>query len=96
MEHKDQKKKIKLAGTYDATYSRYTRQTLKEALSQPKTKVGKPSLTWIKLVEQNLQPIIQLEFNTNTAETSIQRLEAITEDRNKWEQLIKNIMVGNN
>ena len=72
------------------------KQSLKEALSQPKRKVGKPPLAWIKLVEQDIQPIIQLEFNTNTAETSIQRLEAITEDRNKWKQLIKTIMVGNN
>ena len=68
--------------------------SLKEALSQPKRKVGKPPMTQIKLVEQDLQPIIQLEFNTNTADTSIQRLEA--EDRNKWKQLIKNIMIGNN
>ena len=72
------------------------RQSLNEALSQPKRKVGKQPLTWIKHVEQDLQPIIQLEFNTNIVETSIQRLEAITEDRNKWKQLIKNIMVGNN
>ena len=60
------------------------RKALEEALRPAKKSRGKPATTWMKVIEKDLNPIIQINLNTHTPEQIIQTLESVTKDRKQW------------
>ena len=57
------------------------RRSLKESLSEIKKKVGRPKLTWIKVIEKDLTSInINLNVNTEPPDEIIKKLIELTEE----------------
>ena len=72
------------------------RRALNESLQPIKKKVGRPPITWIKLIEKNLAIVnIKLNIDKNTAETTVKTLENLAADRKNWKQVAKDIMAEN-
>ena len=71
------------------------RKSLTEALTPAKKKRGKPPMTWLKVIEKDIQPVVTLNIHTDTAETITNKLINVTEDRIRWTQRIKDIMESN-
>ena len=71
------------------------RKSLTEALTPAKKKRGKPPMTWLKVIEKDIQPVVTLNIHTDTAETITNKLINVTEDRKRWTQRIKDIMESN-
>ena len=69
------------------------RKSLTEALTPAKKKRVKPPMTWLKVIEKDIQPVVTL--HTDTAETITNKLINVTEDRKRWTQRIKDIMESN-
>ena len=66
------------------------RLALQESLTEVRRKIGRPSLTWIKLVEKDLRSVNEyLELNDSTPEEIITKLKDLTKDRNKWKNIIR-------
>ena len=83
-------------------WMRLNRQTpvrlaLYESLQPERRKRGRPSLTWIKFREKDLESVdIKLNLsNKRTPEERIAALEGLAEDRSKWRKLVKDIMTVN-
>ena len=73
------------------------RLALYESLQPERRKRGRPSLTWIKLIEKDLESV-DIKLNSNdkrTPEEKIAALEGLAEDRSKWQKLVKDIMTVN-
>ena len=69
---------------------------LDESLKQTKKKIGRPPLTWIKLIEKDLSTInIKINIETSTAEKIIEVLEKLTASKKEWERIFRDIMVEN-
>ena len=68
------------------------RQALEDALRPAHKKRGRPALAWLKVVENDLTPIITLRINTDTAANIINKLEEVTADRKMWPNRVKHIM----
>ena len=61
------------------------RKALYESVRDIKRKIGKPNLTWIKLIEKDLSSInIHLNITKSTAEEIEAKLKEITWNRNEW------------
>ena len=72
------------------------RRSLKETLTDIQRKVGRPSLTWMKLVEKDLGSVdINLELNRSTPEEILNKLVELTADRIKWKKIVRGIMAVN-
>ena len=72
------------------------RIALKESLNEVKRKVGRPKLTWIKVIEKDLTSIdIHLNVNAGTPEQTITKLKELTENRSVWRKQIRDIMAVN-
>ena len=56
------------------------RKSLTEALTPAKKKRGKPPMTWLKVIEKDIQPVVTLNIHTDTAETVTHKLINLTED----------------
>ena len=65
------------------------RQALEEALRPAHKKRGRPALAWLKVVENDLTPILNLHLNTDTAANIINKLEDMTADRIMWHNRVK-------
>ena len=68
------------------------RQALEEALRPAHKKRGRPALTWRKVVENDITPILNLHVNTDTAANIVNKLEEVTADRKMWSDRVKHIM----
>ena len=71
------------------------KKSLTEALTPAKKKREKPPMTWLKVIEKDIQPVVTLNIHTATAETVTHKLINMTEDRKRWTQRIKDIMESN-
>ena len=72
------------------------RLALSESLKPVNRKVGRPCLTWMKLIEKDLTSVnIDLKLNSSPPEDIIKNLEELTENRNVWRNLIKDIITVN-
>ena len=72
------------------------RRSLREALTDVKRKVGRPCLTWIKVIEKDLAKIdIDLDVNGSTPDELLQKLVDLTKDRKKWRETVRDIMTVN-
>ena len=54
------------------------RRAFYEALQPEKRKRGKPKTTWLKTIEKDLRPIIDLKINDNNPENTLAVLIALT------------------
>ena len=71
------------------------RLALKESITGIRRKVGRPKITWIKVIKKDLA-LIDIDLDINLDETSIEiELIELTRDRCQWKNLIKNIMAVN-
>ena len=61
-------------------------------MSDAHRKVGRPTLTWLKLIQKNLVNTY-LNIDKSTALEVINELMKLTEDRMIWRGLIRDIMV---
>ena len=98
MEYNYPKKKTQLVRTFDATGRMDTSKTCsaKASLTEVRRKIGRPSLTWMKLVEKDLRSVNEyLELNDSTPEETITKLKDLTKDRDKWKNIIRDIMAVN-
>ena len=68
------------------------RQALEDALRPAHKKRGRPALAWLKVVENDLTPILTLHLNTDSAANIINKLEEVTADRKMWPNRVKHIM----
>ena len=72
------------------------RLSLKEALTDVRRKIGRPSATWIKVIEKYLESVnTNLELNKSTPETVLRKLVDLTEDRKKWRRTVRDIIAVN-
>ena len=71
------------------------RKALEETLRPLKKKRGKPPLTWLKVIEKDIQSIVDLRLNHDTADQIIHTLTQVTKDRKDWSDRIKDIMENN-
>ena len=70
------------------------RLALFESLQTGRRERGRPSLTWIKLIEKDVE-LTDIKLNLKdkrTPEENITVLEGLAEDRNKWRKLVKDIV----
>ena len=71
------------------------RIALNESL-KPNKKVGRPTTTWIKLIEKDLATVnININVYSDPVEKTLKTLEEITTDRKKWKKIVKYIMAEN-
>ena len=61
------------------------RIALKEALTPTETKKGRPKMTWIKTIADDLNRR-SIVINIKRPEETLQTLLRITEDRQKWKE----------
>ena len=72
------------------------RISLEESLTDVRRKIGRPSTTWLKVVEKDLESVnINLELNKSTPGTILRKLVDLTEDRKKWRSTVRDIMAVN-
>ena len=72
------------------------RRSLAESLTDVKRKVGRPMLTWLKAIEKDLASVgIEIDVYGETPERTIEKLVELTEDRNKWRGIVRDIMAVN-
>lgn len=72
------------------------RLSLTEALSNVHRKVGRPTLTWLKLIQKDLDLVnTNLNIDKTTPTEVINRLIKLTENRAKWRRMIRDIMEVN-
>ncbi len=72
------------------------RRSLEESLTDVRRKIGRPCLTWIKVVEKDLESVdINLELNKSTPGETLGKLVNLTADRNKWRKTVRDIMAVN-
>ena len=72
------------------------RRSLREALTDVRRKVGRPCLTWIKVIEKDLAKInIDLDVNGSTPDELLEKLVDLTKDRKKWRDTVRDIMTVN-
>ena len=70
------------------------KQALLEGLKLSKRKRGRPPLTWIKLIKQDLSPVINLNTNLDPYGT-LATLHELCGDRKNWHSLVSHVMSGN-
>ena len=66
------------------------RRSLRESLTDVHRRIGRPSLTWMKLVEKSVN--VDLDLNRSTPDIVLRKLVDLTEDRNKWRRIVRDIM----
>ena len=72
------------------------RRSLQESLTDVRRKIGRPSLTWIKVIEKDLVLVnVNIELNRSTPGEVLRKLVGLTEDRKKWRRMVKDIMAVN-
>ena len=72
------------------------RRSLRESLTDVRRKIGRPSLTWMRLIEKDLGSVnINLELNGSSPDTILRKLVELTEDRNKWRKIVRDIITVN-
>ncbi len=72
------------------------RLSLTEALSDVHRKVGRPTLTWLKLIQKDLDLVnTNLNIDKTTPTEVINRLIKLTENRANWRRMIRDIMAVN-
>ena len=72
------------------------RRSLRESLTDVRRKVGRPCLTWIKLIEKDLAMInIDLDVNGSSPDELLEKLVNLTADRKKWRETVRDIMAVN-
>ena len=72
------------------------RRSLEESLTDVRRKIGRPCLTWIKVVEKDLESVdINLDLNKSTPSETLRKLVNLTADRNKWRKKVRDIMAVN-
>ena len=72
------------------------RCSLKETPTDIQRKAGRPSLTWMKLVEKDIGSVdINLELNRSTPEEILNKLVELTAGRIKWKKIVRDIMAVN-
>ena len=72
------------------------RRSLREALTDVRRKVGRPCLTWMKVIEKDLAKInIDLDVNGSTPDELLEKLVDLTKDRKKWRETVRDIMTVN-
>ena len=72
------------------------RRALEESLRGIRRRIGRPRLTWMKLIEKDLSSVdIYLELNKSTAWDIVRKLEDLTFDRKKWRKTVRDIMAVN-
>ena len=72
------------------------RLSLTEALSDVHRKVGRPTLTWLKLIQKDLDLVnTNLNIDKTTPTEVINRLIKLTENRANWRGMIRDIMAVN-
>ena len=96
MEQDNKEEKTQLAWTsYETPKKTPARLAVKEALQPMKKKRGKPQMRWLKVIEKDIAPVVDLDTNQDSADVSIAKLESATMDRKKWPTDVKNIMERN-
>ena len=63
------------------------RQALEEHLRQTKSKAGRPKTTWLKTIQNDLEPL-GIKLNLKDKKNTIKTLEQITENRTDWRALV--------
>ena len=72
------------------------RKALLESLTDIKRKVGRPQLTWLKAIEKDLASVgIDLDMYGETPERTVKKLVDLTENRNEWKKIVRDIMAVN-
>ena len=68
------------------------RKSLSEVLGKTKRPPGKPTYTWIQLIKDDLK-LINIELNLNCEKETIKTLIVLTENRPKWRNNVRNIVM---
>ena len=72
------------------------RRSLRESLTDVRRKIGRPSLTWMKLIEKDLESVnINLGLSGSSPDDIVRKLVELTEDRKKWRAIERDIMTVN-
>ena len=72
------------------------RLSLTEALSNVHRKVGRPTLTWLKVIQKDLSLVnTNLDLDKSTTAEIIEKLIQLTENRMEWRRMIRDIMAVN-
>ena len=67
------------------------RIALKKALNPTEGKRGRPKITWLKTVTNDLK-VSAYVINIKNPQETLQTLISITEDRNKWRDIVRTLM----
>ena len=72
------------------------RQSLRETLTDAKEKIGRPCLTWMKVIEKDLAMVnVNLDLNKSTPDIILEKLVNLTKDRENWRKIVRDIMAVN-
>ena len=71
------------------------RKALDESLKPAKRKRGKPPTTWLKVIGNDLKPLVNHELSKNIPFQTTQTLTQLTQDRNEWSSRTKDMMESN-
>ena len=72
------------------------RRSLRESLTDVRRKIGRPSLTWMRLIEKDLGSVnINLGLSGSSPDIILRKLVELTEDRNKWRKIVRDIITVN-
>ena len=72
------------------------RKALLESLTDIRRKVGRPQLTWLKAIEKDLASVgIDIDVYGETPERTVKKLVDLTENRNEWKKIVRDIMAVN-
>jgi len=72
------------------------RQSLRETLTDAKKKIGRPCLTWMKVIEKDLAMVnVNLDLNKSTPDIILEKLVNLTKDRENWRKIVSYIMAVN-
>ena len=69
------------------------RLALKEYLKEVRRPPGRPKLTWVKLVINNLQKYSDLNLNYVSENSTFNELFILCADRQKWRSIVKHIVL---
>ena len=72
------------------------RKAFQESLTDVKRKIGRPALTWTKVIEKDLASVgIDIDVYGEPPERTVEKLVELTGNRNEWRGIVRDIMVVN-
>lgn len=80
MECHNQEEKAEVPWSLNETWQANYSQTLFEPLQPSRRREGRPSLTWMKLIEKDLD-LIDIKLNSMDKRTPKEKIEGLVEDK---------------